>query len=85
MSKDVIDGKWKQMRAPARDWPGQHAGDNVDRAAKFEQLIGVLDEQYGYDGERAERELTHQDMLDEHRERWSPVVEAGQKAVQGTD
>jgi gas vesicle protein len=26
-----------------------------------------------------------QDMLDEQKERWSPVVEAGQKAVQGTD
>ena len=25
-----------------------------------------------------------QDMLDEQKERWSPVVEAGQKAVKGT-
>jgi gas vesicle protein len=25
-----------------------------------------------------------QDMLDDQKERWSPVVEAGQKAVQGT-
>ncbi len=25
-----------------------------------------------------------QDMLDEQKERWSPVVEAGQKAVQGS-
>jgi uncharacterized protein YjbJ (UPF0337 family) len=59
MSRDVIDGKWKQMRARARDWPDTLAGDNLDQAAKFDQLIGVPEEQYGYDGERAERELTH--------------------------
>jgi uncharacterized protein YjbJ (UPF0337 family) len=60
MGKDVIDGKWKPMRARARDWPDKLAGDNLGQASgKLDKLIGVLEEQYDYDGEPAEWELVH--------------------------
>jgi uncharacterized protein YjbJ (UPF0337 family) len=58
MNKTVIDGKWKQMRGQAREWSGQMAGDKLCQAAgKFDRLIGVLQEKYGFNRERAEREL----------------------------
>jgi uncharacterized protein YjbJ (UPF0337 family) len=58
MNKAVIDGKWKQMRGQAKEWRGKLSGDNLGRAAgKFDKLIGVLQEKYGYNRERAEKEL----------------------------
>jgi uncharacterized protein YjbJ (UPF0337 family) len=58
MNKAVIDGKWKQLRGQAKEWRGTVAGDNLELAAgKFDKLIGVLQEKYGYNRERAETEL----------------------------
>jgi uncharacterized protein YjbJ (UPF0337 family) len=58
MNKAVIDGKWKQMRGQAKEWRGNLAGDHLGQAAgKFDKLIGVLQEKYGYNRERAEKEL----------------------------
>jgi uncharacterized protein YjbJ (UPF0337 family) len=58
MNKTVIDGKWKQMRGQAKQWSGQLAGDKLGQAAgKFDKLIGALQEKYGYNRERAQREL----------------------------
>ncbi len=58
MNKTIIDGKWKRVRGQAKVWSGQLAGDDLGQAAgKFDQLIGVLQEKYGFNRERAEREL----------------------------
>jgi uncharacterized protein YjbJ (UPF0337 family) len=58
MNKIVIDGKWKQMRGQAKEWSGQLAGDRLGQAAgTFDKLIGAHQEKYGYNRERAEREL----------------------------
>ena len=58
MDKDVLEGKWKQMRGQAKEWWGKLTDDDLDRAeGKSEQLIGLLQEKYGYTRERAEEEF----------------------------
>ena len=58
MNKIVIDGKWQQMRGQAKEWSGQLASDRLGQAAgTLDKLIGALQEKYGYNRERAEREL----------------------------
>jgi uncharacterized protein YjbJ (UPF0337 family) len=58
MNKADIDGKGKQKGAQAEEWRSQVAGARRGAAAgKFDKLIGVLQEKYGYNRERAEKEL----------------------------
>ena len=39
MNKDILEGKWKQMRGEAKGWWGKLTDDDLDRAAgKFEVL-----------------------------------------------
>ena len=58
MNKDIIEGKWKQMRGEAKAWWGKLTDDDLDRAAgKFEVLAGLLQEKYGYTREKAADEI----------------------------
>lgn len=58
MNNDILEGKWKQMRGQAKEWWGKLTDDDLDRVAgKSEQLIGLLQEKYGYTRERAEKEF----------------------------
>ena len=59
MNKDVFEGKWKQMRGQAKEWWGKLTDDDLERAGgKADQLIGLLQEKYGYTRERAEEEFS---------------------------
>jgi uncharacterized protein YjbJ (UPF0337 family) len=58
MNKDIVEGKWKQMRGEAKAWWGKLTDDDLDRAAgKFDVLAGILQEKYGYSRERAADEI----------------------------
>ncbi len=58
MNKDIVEGKWKQLRGQAKEWWGKLTDDDLDRAGgKSEQLIGLLQEKYGYTREQAEEEF----------------------------
>jgi uncharacterized protein YjbJ (UPF0337 family) len=58
MNKDVLEGKWKQMRGEAKAWWGKLTDDDLDRAdGKFEVLAGILQEKYGYTREAAADEI----------------------------
>jgi len=58
MNKDIVEGKWKQMRGEAKGWWGKLTDDDLDRAAgKFDVLTGMLQEKYGYSRERATEEI----------------------------
>jgi uncharacterized protein YjbJ (UPF0337 family) len=58
MNKDVFEGKWKQMRGQAKQWWGKLTDDDLERAGgKADQLIGLIQEKYGYTRERAEEEF----------------------------
>jgi len=58
MNKDMFEGRWRQMRGRLKGWWAKLTDDDLDRAAgKSEQLIGLLQEKYGYTRERAEEEF----------------------------
>ena len=58
MNKDILEGKWKQMRGEEKVWWGKLTDDDLDRAAgKFEVLAGILQERYGYTREVAADEI----------------------------
>jgi uncharacterized protein YjbJ (UPF0337 family) len=58
MNKDIMEGKWKQMRGEAKSWWGKLTDDDLDRAAgKYEVLAGIIQEKYGYTREQAANEI----------------------------
>ena len=58
MNKDILQGKWKEMRGSAKEWWGKLTDDDLTRVAgKFETLTGVLQEKYGYTRQQAEAEI----------------------------
>lgn len=58
MNKDIIEGKWKQMRGEAKVWWGKLTDDDLDRASgKFDVLAGILQEKYGYSRQYAADEI----------------------------
>src|SRR5512147_3108513 len=58
MNKDILEGKWKQVRGEAKAWWGKLTDDDLDRAAgKFDVLTGIIQEKYGYTREAAASEI----------------------------
>lgn len=58
MNKDILEGKWKQIRGEAKAWWGKLTDNDLDRAAgKFDVLVGVLQEKYGYTRQQATDEV----------------------------
>ena len=58
MNKDILEGKWKQMRGNAKTWWGKLTDDDLDRAGgKYDVLAGLLQEKYGYTRQRADEEI----------------------------
>ena len=58
MNEDVLKGQWKQAKGNVREWWGKVTDDDVDRInGKAEQLVGVLQERYGWTRERAKQEM----------------------------
>lgn len=58
MNWDRIEGQWKQFKGQARQKWGKLTDSDLDRVSgKREELAGVLQERYGYEKDRAEREI----------------------------
>jgi len=58
MNEDVLKGKWKQLKGKAQQQWGKLTDDDLDRIqGKREELVGVVQERYGYERSRAEREV----------------------------
>ncbi|MBK8433024.1 MAG: CsbD family protein [Chloroflexi bacterium] len=57
MNQDIFEGKWKEMRGQVKEWWGELTDDDLDRVeGKAEQLVGLLQQKYGYTKERAQEE-----------------------------
>lgn len=57
----MFEGKWKQIRGQAKIWWGKLTDDDLEKVdGKFDKLIGLLEEKYGY---------TKQQALEEYRQR----------------
>lgn len=58
MNKDIIAGKWSQIKGKAQIQWGDLTNDVFDVAeGSTEYLSGKLQEQYGWDRDRAEKEI----------------------------
>lgn len=60
MNKDILKGKWLQVKGDVRQWWGKLTDDDVDQIqGDVEKFIGKLQERYGYGREQAENELNN--------------------------
>jgi uncharacterized protein YjbJ (UPF0337 family) len=58
MNQDVFEGKWKEMKGQVKEWWGKLTDDDLDRVnGKAEQIIGLLQQKYGYTKEKAQKEF----------------------------
>jgi uncharacterized protein YjbJ (UPF0337 family) len=58
MNWDQIEGNWKQFKGRAKQQWGKLTNDDVDRlAGRRDELIGKIQERYGYQRDQAEREV----------------------------
>lgn len=58
MNKDILEGKWKQLKGEIRKKWGELTDDDLDQAmGQKDILIGKLQERYGYTREKAKAEL----------------------------
>ncbi|HXA96435.1 MAG TPA: CsbD family protein [Candidatus Dormibacteraeota bacterium] len=57
MNKDILAGKWKEMKGRVKEQWGKITDDELDRAeGKADQLVGLLQQRYGYTKEKAQEE-----------------------------
>jgi uncharacterized protein YjbJ (UPF0337 family) len=64
MNRNILQGKWKQLRGEIRQRWGELTDDDLDQVAgQSEKLAGVLQERYGYTQMEAERQID--EFLDE--------------------
>jgi uncharacterized protein YjbJ (UPF0337 family) len=57
MNNHIFAGKWKQIRGQAKVWWGNLTDDDLEKVdGKFDKLIGLLQEKYGYTRQQAEEE-----------------------------
>jgi uncharacterized protein YjbJ (UPF0337 family) len=58
MNWDQIKGEWLQLKGKIRDKWGKLTDDDLEMiAGKKDQLLGKLQKEYGFNKERAEKEL----------------------------
>lgn len=66
MNKDILMGKWKQMRGRVKEQWGLLTDDELDQSqGRYDRLTGLLQERYGYAKDQAER------ALDDALDRWT--------------
>jgi uncharacterized protein YjbJ (UPF0337 family) len=58
MNKDILQGKWMQMRGEIKRKWGKLTDDEMDQInGQYDKLVGVVQERYGYSRDRAEKEV----------------------------
>jgi uncharacterized protein YjbJ (UPF0337 family) len=58
MNWDRIEGDWKELKGKIKEKWGQLTDDDLEQAGgRRDQLLGILQRRYGYERDRAEREL----------------------------
>ena len=56
---DVLQGQWRQLRGKIKEHWGNLTDDDLDRAnGRYDQLVGALQERYGYSKADAETKLS---------------------------
>lgn len=58
MNQDMIKGNWKQLKGKAKQHWGKLTDDDIDRIEGHkDELVGKLQERYGYDRAKAQKEV----------------------------
>lgn len=58
MNSDIIKGNWKQVSGRAKAAWGELTDDELDRiGGRRDELVGKLQERYGWERKRAEEEV----------------------------
>ncbi len=58
MNEDIFMGKWAQLKGKVKQQWGDLTDDDLDRiSGKREEIVGLVQERYGWERERAETEL----------------------------
>jgi len=58
VNQDILQGKWKQAKGQAKQQWGKLTDNQLDRIeGRTEELVGILQETYGYSRERAQQEV----------------------------
>lgn len=58
MNRDVLEGKWKQLKGEARRQWGKLTDDELDMiGGDKDKLVGLVQERYGYAREKAAQEV----------------------------
>jgi uncharacterized protein YjbJ (UPF0337 family) len=66
MNSDIFKGKWNQLKGNIKQQWGDLTDNDIARIeGNYDEFVGVLQERYGYNRERAEREVN--DYLNRQR------------------
>jgi uncharacterized protein YjbJ (UPF0337 family) len=58
MNEDIFEGRWKQIKGDVKRTWGKLTDDDLDRAeGNRDKLVGSLQERYGWERNRAEKEF----------------------------
>lgn len=58
MNKDTLKGQWQQLKGKVKQKWGELTDDDFSKLdGSHDELLGKIRERYGYDKERAEKEL----------------------------
>jgi uncharacterized protein YjbJ (UPF0337 family) len=58
MNQDILEGKYKEMHGQIKEWWGKLTDDDLEQAGgNAEQIVGLLQQKYGYTREHAEEEF----------------------------
>ena len=67
MNTDILEGKWKQLTGSLKQQWGDLTDDEITQVnGSYERLQGLLQEKYGWNRDRAEREIDA--YLNQYRE-----------------
>lgn len=83
MHEDMFASKWHQIKAKVKEKWGKLTDDDLNRInGKREQLLGSLQQKYGWEKHRAEEELK---QFEEHCKKCCSKEGKDQKGSCGTD
>lgn len=58
MNKDILAGKWKQIRGRVKQQWGKLTDDQLDRiSGRYDELTGLIQERYGIAREQAQQQV----------------------------
>lgn len=68
MNKDEVGGNWKQIKGKVKEQWGKLTDDDMTVIeGKRDQLVGKIQERYGYAKDQAEKEVDSWDKRHNHR------------------